>query len=147
MWQMYLNYHKRMRILPLKKRINRDKCSFMSKQPMFGVFAIDEILCYRWTPFVGSRTICHPNHRQYHQLQTTLAWVLDELIGTKKRKLIATYIKHLTQKCAKFSPTCQEGIFSNFLCASYSFLCKNRIIWSVIVSFGKETLESGHLKV
>ena len=27
---------------------------------MFGVFAIDEILRYRWTRFVGSRTLCHP---------------------------------------------------------------------------------------
>ena len=25
----------------------RDKCSFTTKQCMFGVFAIDEILCYR----------------------------------------------------------------------------------------------------
>ena len=31
-----------MRILPLKKHVNRDKCSFTSKQHMFGVFAIDE---------------------------------------------------------------------------------------------------------
>ena len=31
-----------MGILPLKKRVNRDKCSFMTKQRMFGVFAIDE---------------------------------------------------------------------------------------------------------
>ena len=28
--------------LPLKKRINRDKFSFATKQRMFGVFAIDE---------------------------------------------------------------------------------------------------------
>ena len=28
MWQIYLNYHQRMGILPLKKRVNRDKCSF-----------------------------------------------------------------------------------------------------------------------
>ena len=27
---------------------------------MFGVFAIDEILCYRGTRFPGSRTLCHP---------------------------------------------------------------------------------------
>ena len=33
-----------MGILPLKKRGNRDKCSFTTKQRMFGVFAIDEIL-------------------------------------------------------------------------------------------------------
>ena len=31
-----------MGILPLKKRVNRDKCSFVTKQRMFGVFAIDE---------------------------------------------------------------------------------------------------------
>ena len=36
-----------MGILPLKKRVNRDKCSFATKQRMFGVFAIDEILYYR----------------------------------------------------------------------------------------------------
>ena len=27
---------------------------------MFGVFAIDEILCYRGTRFPGSRILCHP---------------------------------------------------------------------------------------
>ena len=32
-----------MGILPLKKRVNRDKCSFTTKQRMFGVFAIDEL--------------------------------------------------------------------------------------------------------
>ena len=59
MWQIYLNYHQRMGILPLKKRVNRDKCSFATKQRMFGVFAIDEILRYRWAPLFGSRTLCH----------------------------------------------------------------------------------------
>ena len=49
-----------MGILPLKKRVNRDKCSFATKQRMFGVFAIDEILRYRRTRFPGSRTLCHP---------------------------------------------------------------------------------------
>ena len=49
-----------MGILPLKKRVNRDKCSFATKQRMFGVFASDEILCYRGTRFPGSRTLCHP---------------------------------------------------------------------------------------
>ena len=49
-----------MGILPLKKRVNRDKCSFTTKQRMFGVFAIDDILRYRWT---GSRTLCHPAFR------------------------------------------------------------------------------------
>ena len=40
-----------MGILPLKKRVNRDKCSFATKQHMFGVFAIHEILRYRGTRF------------------------------------------------------------------------------------------------
>ena len=31
-----------MGILPLKKRVNLDKCSFATKQRMFGVFAIEE---------------------------------------------------------------------------------------------------------
>ena len=49
-----------MGILPLKKRVNCDKCSLATKQRMFGVFAIDEILRYRGTQFPGSRTLCHP---------------------------------------------------------------------------------------
>ena len=49
-----------MGILPLKKLVNRDKCSFATKQRMFGVFAIDEILRYRGTRFPGSCTLCHP---------------------------------------------------------------------------------------
>ena len=49
-----------MGILPLKKRVNCDQCSFATKQRMFGVFAIDEILRYRGTWFPGSRTLCHP---------------------------------------------------------------------------------------
>ena len=60
MWQTYLNYHQRMGILPLKKRVNRNKCSFATKLRMFVVFTIDEILCYRWAPLAGSRTLCHP---------------------------------------------------------------------------------------
>ena len=54
-----MNFYQRMGILPLK-RVNRDKCSFTTKQRTFGVFAIDEILRYRWTRFAGSRTLCHP---------------------------------------------------------------------------------------
>ena len=42
MWQICLNYHQRMGILPLKKCVNRDKCSFATKQRMFEVFTIDE---------------------------------------------------------------------------------------------------------
>ena len=55
-------YHERMGILPLKKRINHDKCNFATKQRMFGVFAIDEILRYQWSPFAASRTFFHPAH-------------------------------------------------------------------------------------
>ena len=59
-----------MGILPLKKRVNRDKCSFTTKQRMFGVFAIDEILRYRGTRFPGSRTLCHPGWPKfpYHSM-------------------------------------------------------------------------------
>ena len=62
MWQICLNYHQRIGILPLKKCVNRDKCSFATKQHKFGVFAIDEILRYRWTRFISSRTLCHPDN-------------------------------------------------------------------------------------
>ena len=49
-----------MEILLLKKRITRDKCSFATKQRIFGVIALDEILRYRGSPFPASRTLCHP---------------------------------------------------------------------------------------
>ena len=49
-----------MGILLLKKHVNRDKCSLTTKQRMFGVFAIDEILRYRGSQIPGSRTLCHP---------------------------------------------------------------------------------------
>ena len=39
-----MNFYQRMGILPLKKRVNRDKCSFTTKQRMFGG------LRYRWDP-------------------------------------------------------------------------------------------------
>ena len=47
-----------MGMLPLKKRVNRDKCSFATKQRMFGVFAIDEILRYRGTRFPHFMPTC-----------------------------------------------------------------------------------------
>ena len=50
-----------MGILPLEKRVNHDKCSFATKQRIFGVFAINEILRYRGSPFPASRTLCHPD--------------------------------------------------------------------------------------
>ena len=55
-----MNFYQRMGILPLKKCVNRDKCSFATKQRMFGVFAIDEILRYRGSRIPGSPTLCHP---------------------------------------------------------------------------------------
>ena len=64
MWQIYLNCHQKMGILNLKKRVNCDKCSFTTKQCMFGVFAIDEILRYRGSPFPASRTLCHPAYME-----------------------------------------------------------------------------------
>ena len=67
---MYLNFYQRMGIFPLKKRVNRDKCSFATKQRMFGVFAIDEILRYRWTRFVSSRTLCHPGFPNFISQQS-----------------------------------------------------------------------------
>ena len=62
-----------MGILPLKKCVNRNKCSFATKQRMFGVFAIDEILCYRGTRFPGSRTLCHPGYYPFDGSMTARA--------------------------------------------------------------------------
>ena len=71
MWQTYLNYHQRMGILPLKMRVNRNKCSFTTKLRMFVVFAVNEILCYRWAPLAGSRTLCHSASKKIVRAQLT----------------------------------------------------------------------------
>ena len=59
-----------MRILPLKKRVNRDNCSFATKQCMFGVFAIGEILRYRgshyWNGQLSCRAKCWVTDGWYH---------------------------------------------------------------------------------
>ena len=68
-----------MGILPLKKRVNCDKCSFATKQRMFGVFAIDEILRYRGNRFPGSRTLCHPVYDYY---VASLLLILQSQIGS-----------------------------------------------------------------
>ena len=69
-----------MRILPLKKRVNRDKCSFATKQRMFGVFAIDEILRYRGTRFPGSRTLCHPAYEHKNLVRNEWIYFYDAFI-------------------------------------------------------------------
>ena len=51
------------------KAHNRDECSFVTKQHMFGVFTIDAFLRCRGSPFSASRTLCHP--------------VLDQICQTK----------------------------------------------------------------
>ena len=58
-WQKYFNYHQGLGILPLKKRKNCDKCRFATKQRIFGVFTIDEILGHRGSLFPACRTLCH----------------------------------------------------------------------------------------
>ena len=65
-----MNFYQRMGILPLKRHVNRNKCSFATKQRMFRVFAIDEILCYRGTRFPGSRTLCHPARYQIIKIES-----------------------------------------------------------------------------
>ena len=61
MWQIYLNYHQRMEILSLKKCVYKLlEMQFATKQRMFGVIAIDEILSLPMSLLAGSRTLCHP---------------------------------------------------------------------------------------
>ena len=71
-------------MLPLKTRVNRDKCSFATKQRMFGVFAIDEILRYRGTRFPGSRTLCHPalkvEEEDFNNIRITNILLTSELV-------------------------------------------------------------------
>ena len=90
MWQICLNYHQRMGIkiclnyhqrMGIKKCVNRDKSSFATKQRMFGDFAIDEILRYRWTRFISSRTLCHPgpDHEHMWKFRSSFSLKFDSL--------------------------------------------------------------------
>ena len=82
MWQMYLNCHQRMEILPLKKRVSCDKCSFATKQCIIGVFAIDE------RGLADSRTFCHPG-RSLHVFtnQHLKKWKPDDEPRLKSGKI------------------------------------------------------------
>ena len=67
-----------MGILPLKKHVNRNKCSFVPKQRMFGVFAIDEpralyatLLATEVLQFFSHLQILAPlSFRKCYQMQT-----------------------------------------------------------------------------
>ena len=59
-----MNFYQRMGILPLKKRVNRDKCSFTTKQRMF--------LGYRWDPSLSMNPV-----RQFAHFMSP--WDLPEL--------------------------------------------------------------------
>ena len=103
-----------MGILPLKKRVNCDKCSFATKQRMFGVFAIDEILRYRGTRFPGSRTLCHPgvtydlengpNQSENFKNYTDFLSFISQYLGgmqysitihtCKKREIVEIYLRN-----------------------------------------------------
>ena len=95
-----------MGILPLKKRVNRDKCSFATKQRIVGVFAIDEILRYRGTRFPGSRTLCHPAS-QY--ISRNLAWT-GVLAVVSSHELNMEMIK---ENLRSILTLCDRGIASN----------------------------------
>ena len=73
-----------MGIFPLKKRVNRDKCSFATKQRMFGVFAIDEILRYRGSRIPGSPTLCHPARGCYFILVTDICLPNEQTVARNK---------------------------------------------------------------
>ena len=60
------------------KSVNRDKCSFTTKQRMFGVFAIDEILRYWWALLVSSRTLCHPGLLSYIDHSNNQNWMIQQ---------------------------------------------------------------------
>ena len=71
-----------MGILLLKSE-NHEKCSFATKQRMFGVFTIDEILRYRGSPFPASHTLCHPGKTTKAQM----SWLQELTVLVGKVKL------------------------------------------------------------
>ena len=84
-----------MRILPLKKCVNRDKCSFATKQRMFDVFVINEprsptrALCFTLVNVVISTTK-RPKIDDHSAIQqpvtgVDITGVLSALPGVSKR--------------------------------------------------------------
>ena len=70
-WQIYFNCYQKMVILSLKKRVNRGKCNFATKQRMFGVFAIEEsnspIPALLAALSLGARITRGKSRHKYHQ--------------------------------------------------------------------------------
>ena len=134
MWQIYLNCHQKMGILNLKKRVNRDKCSFTTKQRMFGVFAIDEILRYRWCPLAGSRTLCHPvNNTFHHFTRLPLDTGFTNLCSTwwwEKTKLLSEYqpVPHFERKLLRSAAAekCQQPSVKEPV-PSLGYKCRTKI--------------------
>ena len=67
MWQIYLNCHQRMGTLPLKKRVNLDKCSFAKNAVSWQMQFRDKTayvwgVCYWWDPSLSMS----PAHRNAH---------------------------------------------------------------------------------
>ena len=69
-----------MGILPHKKSVNRDKCSFTTKQRIFGVFAIDE-------PGSSVRAL----YATLVQSKTMLKKILHDLDGNTSMSILGPY--------------------------------------------------------
>ena len=134
-----MNFYQRMGILPLKKRVNRDKCSFATKQRMFGVFAIDEILCYqgtRFPHFMPSWTVqyqmqlsINDNIRNisYFKFSITIVWFKNAT-----RLICLTRLDWSSSIWKIFSAKCIASLFSFYI----NFLGKfARFLWLFFVIF------------
>ena len=117
MWHKYLNCHQKMGILNLKKRVHRDKCSFIP---------IDEILRYRWTRFVSSRTLCHPGFRYFVFFSNTKTSDIEVVALPHKLPVLAEYKKSIYKN--------SEYMQSNSSLKGNSQIRKGWICWCQNVS-------------
>ena len=62
--------------LSMDENITPEKARKSTKQRMFWVFAIDEILCYRGSHFPASRTLCHPGLIKYSDFRFPMSALL-----------------------------------------------------------------------
>ena len=65
---------------------------------MFGVFAIDEFIRYRWTQFAGSRTLCHPAMNKIFILNPRLQKAVIS-VKSRKPRVKPAQRKHLSSTC------------------------------------------------
>ena len=102
-----------------KKRVNRNKCNFATKQRMIGVLAIVEILRYRGFPIPESQTLSHPDERR------------SCISGEQKGKVIRIFVTERSGHCSVNCTDQELRIRLDFNFGWIDYLGPRAVYWSI----------------